>query len=104
MGFDSLAVASTVSVSVGLMYNKAGQVITASYTSVTAAVVELASQSLPSTTTVANLNDPAGQSAWPIQISSYFIIDKNYTRTNGTCSDRAALVSFLYYVYTSDIC
>ena len=103
MGFDSLAVASTVSVSVGNMYNRAGQVITPSYTSVTAAVVELASQPLPSTTSVANLNDPAGQSAWPVQISSYFIIDRNQTRLNGTCADRAALVSFLYYVYTSSI-
>ena len=115
IGFTSLSVASANNVNIASMLNAYNRSVMATALSATFAATELLAQSTSlssssssggsSSTLLPNtLTGPAGQQAWPMTMVSALIIHTNSTRSgsgSGSCETRAALVSFLSFLYTS---
>ena len=117
ISYASLATALKVEVSVGDMVNAAGSTVSAGTTSINFAVVELGTQSVQSSnaaagggaqtasslwsSTVMDLNDASGSSAWPMCVASFFLLDLQ--QSLDTCGDRSALVSLLQWVYEAPL-
>ena len=119
ISYASLATALKVEVSVGAMVNLAGNTVTAGTTSINFAVVELGTQSVQGSnaasgdnseqqtasslwsSTVMDLNDASGPSAWPMCVASFFLLDLE--QSLDTCGDRSALVSLLQWIYESPL-
>ena len=114
VGFAALPVALVANVNVAAMLNKNNQTVVASALSATFAATELLAQAtsvaltgsqpaIPSALMPATLDNPTGQQAWPMTIVSAFVIHTNSTSNTSSCESRAALVSFINFMYTSTV-
>ena len=112
IGFTSLAVAQFANVNVAALRNGYNGTVVASAMSATFAATELLAQAssvsltakLPATASTllpATLDSPTGQQAWPMTLVSAFVIHTNTTSSRGSCETRAALVSFINFMYSS---
>ena len=94
IGYTILATALDCAANIGSMVNKAQYTVVASSSSVDFAMVELATSEI-------YLNDASGASAWPINVMTYLMIDRETTRD--TCAIRQATVKFWLYIYQSSV-
>ena len=96
IGFNSLPACITNHASVASMINRAGNVIAASYDSITYTFDELllptALDELP------DLTDPAGEHGWPIVASAYLLLDSEASPRG--CDVRRSVVDYWRWYYT----
>ena len=113
IGFTSLPIALVADADVAAMWNDNNQSVTASALSATFAATELLAQATSSTALTSHqsasaspllpavLVNPVGQQAWPMTLVSAFVLHANTTSNAGSCETRAALVSFINFMYSS---
>ena len=103
IGYAPQSNALAAGVSVASMVNWAGQTVEATSWSITAAITEVSSSyvSIQGATQQLDYTDGHGAQSWPIPILGNLLVDMVASR--GTCHQRAAVVEFWQWYYTSSI-
>ena len=100
LGLAYYTTALALDAQIASMQNRAAVVVQPGPSAFKFAAVELGTQQLPGLTSVADLTDASGPSAWPLTLFSYLVLDLQQSRTS--CQAREDLVDFLLFFYQSD--